>query len=282
MARSGAIAATVLAALLGLSVACLSETDSYVPMDGFNTELQVDTGTTPSPDANYPGEYPTFELSWSSADQAAYYVVKSSPEPITPENWARALAVDTVTGPTDSVLVEVGPEVFENACIGCGQCVDACPRGAITLVGGRAVISTSGPDSCTACGQCIRVCPVDAVSDNAMDRPYYFAVRAYTEAGAASERIAATPSAYRMVYRNNRDLGPGDGIFGYCLRCGEGCYILDEEFGPGCPVDAVYFDEDGWIYIDTTLCISCGQCFIQCWYDSPGNFSIWRMVEEVQ
>jgi ferredoxin len=282
MYRRMTVTAAAMAVLVGLAGGCLSETDDYVPMQSFSSALSVETGPTASSDVHYPGEYSAFELSWAAAEEADYYIVRSSTEPITPDNWSRALPVDTVTGSTDSVLVHLQPEVFENACIGCGQCAEICPRGAITMVEGRAVISTSGPDSCTACGECVRVCPVSAIADNAMDRAYYFAVRAYSEAGVPSERIATSPHSYRMVYRNNRDLGYPEDIFSRCGRCGEGCYILVDTYGPGCPVDAVYFDEEGWIYIDTTLCISCGQCFIQCWRDSPGYGSIWHMVQEAE
>jgi len=279
--RSGLVATAALSALLGISAACLSENENFVPMESFSTALTVETGPTASSQKEYPGEYATFELSWEPSEEADYYVVRSSTAPITLDNWSRALPLDTVTSSTDSVLIELQPEVFENTCIGCGQCAEVCPRGAITMVEGRAVISTTGPDSCTACGECIRVCPVNAIADNAMDRAYHFAVRAYNEAGVPSERIASSVHSYRMVYRNNRDLGYAEGIYSRCGRCGEECYILEEQYGPGCPVDAVYFDEEGWIYIDTTLCISCGQCFIQCWRDSPGYGSIWHLVREV-
>ncbi len=278
--RRTEMGAVALATLLGLSAGCLQKTDNYVPMDSFPSLLSVETGPTASSDVHYPGEFDAFELSWEEAEEADYYVVKTSPQPITADNWSLALPVDTVTGPTDSVLVYLGPEVYENACIGCGQCAEVCPRGAITMVEGRAVISTTGPDSCTACGQCLSVCPVNAIADNAMDREYYFAVRAYTEDGIPSERIAATASAYRMVYRNNRDISYESGVYSRCLYCGEECYILEDEYGPGCPVDAIYFDEQGKIYIDSTLCISCGQCFIQCWQDSPGVGSIWHIVQQ--
>jgi len=279
--RRNAIVVAVLAAVLGFSTACLSETDDFTPMSSFSTELTVEVGPTASSVVQEPGEYDAFELSWDPAEEASFYVVKSSPEPITLDNWSLALTLDTVCGATDSVLVYLQPEVFENTCIGCGRCADVCPRGAITMVGGRAVISTTGPDSCTACGECIRVCPANAIADNAMDREYYFAVRAYNQEGVPSQRIATTPSAYRMVYRNNRDLWYESNIYSRCGFCGDSCYILDTTYGPGCPVDAIYFDSLGAIYIDTTLCISCGQCFVQCWFDSYGYKSIWHTVQQV-
>jgi len=50
--------------------------------------------------------------------------------------------------------------VHEDACDGCGLCVPACPRGAISVSGGRARISES---SCTGCGVCLSACPTGAL-----------------------------------------------------------------------------------------------------------------------
>ena len=46
-------------------------------------------------------------------------------------------------------------------CIGCGNCVDACPRGCIEIVDGRAQIKEA---DCVGCMVCERVCPEDAIS----------------------------------------------------------------------------------------------------------------------
>lgn len=45
-------------------------------------------------------------------------------------------------------------------CVGCGKCVGACPFGALSLAGGKAVANAS----CTMCGACVSVCPVKALS----------------------------------------------------------------------------------------------------------------------
>jgi len=48
-------------------------------------------------------------------------------------------------------------------CMGCGICVDECPRRAIRLVDGKAVINN---ELCTNCGLCAKVCPVNAIEED--------------------------------------------------------------------------------------------------------------------
>ena len=45
-------------------------------------------------------------------------------------------------------------------CTGCGACVDACPVGAIALVGGKAQVDD---ERCTGCHACLEVCPQHAI-----------------------------------------------------------------------------------------------------------------------
>jgi NAD-dependent dihydropyrimidine dehydrogenase PreA subunit len=47
-------------------------------------------------------------------------------------------------------------------CTACGQCLEVCPVGAISLVKGRAVID---PETCIICGACTYSCPHDAISE---------------------------------------------------------------------------------------------------------------------
>lgn len=50
--------------------------------------------------------------------------------------------------------------VDEAVCTGCGDCIDACPAGAIALVGGRARIDEY---ICSDCGSCADACPQGAI-----------------------------------------------------------------------------------------------------------------------
>jgi len=50
--------------------------------------------------------------------------------------------------------------VNEDQCTGCGKCVDACPRQAITLTGTRPVINEQ---LCAGCLACVRVCETGAI-----------------------------------------------------------------------------------------------------------------------
>lgn len=264
MHRTFLVASVILAA----ACACLSAGDGAGPAPSFTSTLQVDTGYTPYSGISWNrGEYPVFVLHWTPTEEADHYEVRVSTNPIDESSWDRAIPVDTVSGVQDSCWVSLDPVVFENTCIGCGLCVDACPQNAITLVDGRAVID---PDSCTSCGQCVLVCPVNAITDTKYDTWYYFAIRAYSASGAPSDEVVCTADAYRIRYFDD---------ISRCQHCNsEGtstCYAIINT--PPCPVDAIYWDEDFYIYIDTTKCISCGICFEHCRTD--GLYSISNYVE---
>jgi len=231
------------------------------------------------------GEFSSFTMRWTEDPQAVFYEVRASEEPITTENWNRAVPMSVINAPADTANVFVQVEVETEPCIGCGLCEGVCPMEAISVQGGVAVIDY---DLCTSCGQCQDICPVDAISGTRFGKNYFFGIRAFYGEGNPSEDISVSDQAYRLVYFNaHSTIGPDPGIQ-QCQRCEEsedslgcygGCYVLSDYkdeartvfTGFGCPVDAIWQDTipvgdlNNMIYIDYNLCISCGQCLLECW-----------------
>jgi Na+-translocating ferredoxin:NAD+ oxidoreductase subunit B len=52
------------------------------------------------------------------------------------------------------------PEVDQERCIGCGNCIDVCSMDAISIEKGKAVID---PEKCANCRACESACPVNAI-----------------------------------------------------------------------------------------------------------------------
>jgi electron transfer flavoprotein alpha subunit len=57
--------------------------------------------------------------------------------------------------------------VNKGRCNGCGDCVELCAYGAITVVNGKAVID---PNLCTLCRACVKGCSSEAISLERLDR----------------------------------------------------------------------------------------------------------------
>lgn len=50
-------------------------------------------------------------------------------------------------------------------CVGCGRCVEVCPRGVFAIIDNIAAVTDK--DSCLECGACARNCDYNALSVNA-------------------------------------------------------------------------------------------------------------------
>ena len=50
--------------------------------------------------------------------------------------------------------------VLSHACVGCGDCIHVCVKGAITIKRGKAVID---PSLCIGCSHCAYICSYNAI-----------------------------------------------------------------------------------------------------------------------
>jgi ferredoxin len=269
--------------------ACLSESESPVaPQSIAQGSLLVDTGfTVGSPGLwlyDNLGEYSSFTLRWSEVNNAQFYEIRASEEPITAVNWKDAIPVATVQAPADTTNILNVVEVQSEPCIGCGMCEQVCPSNAITVQNGTAVIDYN---KCTSCGQCLDICPVDAITGTKNGTNYFFGIRAFFGENSPATDIATTGDSYRVIYFNTfgsfwasqtKNCGLCQNSFD-SLGVYGGCHIRndydDEErtvfTGYGCPEDAIWQDTltlgpvANMIYIDYDKCTSCGICFTECW-----------------
>lgn len=53
------------------------------------------------------------------------------------------------------------PEVNQEICTGCGDCVNYCPSGAVAVVNGKATVVNA--DACDYCTECETICPSGAI-----------------------------------------------------------------------------------------------------------------------
>jgi ferredoxin len=250
-------------------------------------------------------------ITWSSVENAAGYEVRVSHKPITENNWPNALfvnytVVNKSSGSVNASIALGKSKITPGKCVNCGECVKACPFGAISTIDGKAVVD---PSLCTSCGECYESCKYDALNGFFSGHPYYFAVRAINDDGAVSPYLYCTPAPYALRYITVADI-PDDqkpanvgkpipvigGCGGNCDviinsdgECENGsCYIvrprqnyyISDKKDPNihksvCPTGAIYSKKDtsltdssGAIFINQDDCIACGKCATQCAYDN--------------
>lgn len=117
----------------------------------------------------------------------------------------------------------------DRRCVGCEACVAACPRGAVSMVDGVAVVDRS---KCTGCGLCASACPRDIIQMIPVGQT--ITVRcSNTDKGPVARKICTSS----------------------CIACG----MCEKK----CPAGAIKV-VDGVAKIDPKLCICCGMCAVSC------------------
>lgn len=77
-------------------------------------------------------------------------------------NAATEFEYDGVPDCRSALLVQGGPQVCKDGCLGFGTCAAACPYGAITMSADH--LPVVDEDKCTACGLCVKACPRHLIS----------------------------------------------------------------------------------------------------------------------
>ena len=136
-------------------------------MDGLSQMLGV-----PQDEDGYMGEDNTTYSLW---DRRGVYVVGCAAGPrgirySVRDGREAALSIDAVLRRDQIELAENIAEVDDQRCVGCGQCVEACEYGAVTLedrtdlrTGRRYRVAIVDPRRCWGCGNCHATCPSTAI-----------------------------------------------------------------------------------------------------------------------
>jgi len=130
---------------------------------------------------------------------------------------------------TAAAALHNGPKSCPFGCLGFGDCVSACPFGAITIIDGVAKIVEA---NCKSCERCVAACPKKLISMVPRGKNYLVNCRS-TQKG--------------PVVKKNCDVG--------CIGCGK-CVKV-------CPATAITL-ANNLAKIDPLLCTNCGECIKVC------------------
>ena len=153
------------------------------------------------------------------------------------ENRPRVNEYDGVKSCKVKAALYSGDTLCPFGCVGCGDCVDACQFGAISMnpETGLPVVDET---KCTACGACAKACPKSVIE---------------------IRNAGTTPKNNRRVFVScvNKDKGgvARKACKAACIGCGK-CQKV-------CKFGAITI-ENNLCYIDSSKCKACGQCFFEC------------------
>jgi len=122
-----------------------------------------------------------------------------------------------------------GQKACAYACLGFGNCVKACPFGAITVENGVAKVDK---EKCTGCGACVKACPKSVIALIPANNKYYVGCSSKDKGAAMKDKCSAG-----------------------CI----GCRICEKN----CPSEAIAV-KDNLAVIDYAKCTSCGICAEKC------------------
>ena len=136
----------------------------------------------------------------------------------------------------DSYLINRGIEVFDNMCIACGECLNGCPTGAISLDAPKPIVIDE--NKCVYCGKCVGSCQFGAV------RAYddYFHSKGFDLFFSRSDLKGQREADFLLADDKCQSCG-------ICVK--------------NCPTDVLMLDGDKVIFNEEN-CIYCRQCEAIC------------------
>ncbi len=129
-----------------------------------------------------------------------------------------------------ATLVFGGQKACSFGCLGFGDCVRACPFGAITT--SPSGLPEVNVEKCTSCGRCVAACPKSLFVVLPLEKKYYVKCRS-TDPGAVVAKV-----------------------------CKAGC-IACKKCEKACPAKAIKV-ESNLSWIDPEICRNIGKCFEVC------------------
>lgn len=119
-------------------------------------------------------------------------------------------------------------------CLGCGDCVNSCQFGAISM-DPQTLLPVVDQEKCTACGACVKACPR--------------AVIELRNKGPRGMRV------YVSCINKDKGAVARKACSAACIGCGKCAKV--------CPHDAICV-EDNLAYIDFAKCKLCKKCIVEC------------------